>query len=308
MKQRRLFTSGKSTERIVGLPVFIQRGLVNSLTAKTFVNSKINERSGHIIRRIILSLLLVFVVSSATSIYGQNTYTWIGADNADWAVSTNWSPARVTPAATDILQFNSGLVRTITGLRTATIGRFVMSNNTSIILQGMPGNRVLTIGNGAGTDLDIPSGSSLSLEVDVIMAANASAGIGGTLTNTQGFTFNTTNTGVVTTVTGSFINEGDITNASASNLLFQGGSVYEHAQNGGYVPTATWNSASTCLISGITGGDPVSQLYFNSSVFGNVTWNCPSQTGGSSLGTNNPTTIAGTLTIENTDALIALGI
>jgi hypothetical protein len=44
-----------------------------------------------------------------------------------------------------------------------------------------------------------------------------------------------------------------MTGATASNLIFNNNSEYQHNQNGGTVPTASWNSGSVCRITGITG-------------------------------------------------------
>jgi len=43
---------------------------------------------------------------------------------------------------------------------------------------------------------------------------------------------------------------------SAPTWTFNSGSTYTHAQNGGTIPTATWNAASTCNITGITSTAP----------------------------------------------------
>ncbi len=38
-------------------------------------------------KSLVLSLIVLFF---ATVSFAQTTYTWIGADGASWAVSTNW--------------------------------------------------------------------------------------------------------------------------------------------------------------------------------------------------------------------------
>ncbi len=92
-------------------------------------------------------------------VYG--TYTWAGSNNATWAVSTNWSPERLTPTTKDVLQFNDGTTKTITELATETIERFIVSNNTKISLQST-GGATLTIAGGAGDDLVVESGCELN--------------------------------------------------------------------------------------------------------------------------------------------------
>lgn len=53
---------------------------------------------------------------------------------------------------------------------------------------------------------------------------------------------------------GLVVNRGAIT--PLGDLTFDSGSVYDHARDGGDVPSATWNEGSTALFSGITGSAP----------------------------------------------------
>jgi hypothetical protein len=59
------------------------------------------------------------------------------------------------------------------------------------------------------------------------------------------------------------------------SLTFADGSIYEHAQNAGAIPIATWDVGSTCLITGVVADRPTN----TNQDFYNFTWNCPSQTG-----------------------------
>lgn len=230
--------------------------------------------------------------------FAQTTYTWQGADGASWAVSTNWTPTRTTPAANDILQFNAGNTRTITAMPTQTVGRLLILNNTTITLQAAAAN-TLTIGNGTGTDLDVASGSALTMgtNVNITLATNATAAIAGTLNINAGRTYNTNGTTVVTTVTGTLNNAGTVTNTTASKLLFQSGSLYQHNQNAGTIALATWNANSTMEVNGwgaaTTSPGNITQNY------GNVLWNSSGQTGALSLaGALN--IINGNFTVTNT--------
>ena len=97
------------------------------------------------------------------------------------------------------------------------------------------------------------------------------------------------------TVAGTLVNSGTIT--TTGTLIFNSGSTYQHARDAGTIPTATWNAASTCLITGVTSSTLPGGFSQN---FGNLTWNCPGQgTFGNSLANSNYT-ITGTLTIINT--------
>lgn len=97
------------------------------------------------------------------------------------------------------------------------------------------------------------------------------------------------------TITDTIYNQGKL--GGGSNLTFGNGGVYQHAQNGGSIPTATWNTGSSCLITGVTGNAPsnANQNYYN------FTWNCPSQSSSVNIGWQTGVTIAGTLTCTSTN-------
>ena len=72
-------------------------------------------------------------------------------------------------------------------------------------------------------------------------------------------------------VSGILNNQGTVT--VEGGLAFNSGSTYIHATDGGSIPTADWNTTSTCLVTGIASTAPAG---FGQS-FGNFTWNCTSQ-------------------------------
>jgi hypothetical protein len=94
-------------------------------------------------------------------------------------------------------------------------------------------------------------------------------------------------TGVDLTVLGSLVNGGTLTIDSGAVLVVANGGVYEHAQNGGTIPTATWSNGSLCRITGFTGAS--SFAGGGNQNFCNFEWNCPNQTGNASLGFNGDT-------------------
>ena len=91
------------------------------------------------------------------------------------------------------------------------------------------------------------------------------------------------------TVNGSIVNSGTVT--TTGTVVFNSGSSYEHALNGGTVPTATWNAGSICLISGTSSTAPGGL----GQAFANFTWNSAN----TSSATLTSTSIAGNLTISN---------
>ena len=82
---------------------------------------------------------------------------------------------------------------------------------------------------------------------------------------------------------------------SYNNLTVNG--TYQHALNGGTVPTATWASTSTLLITGATGATLPGGL---NQTFNNVTWNWTTQNAAISLGTTNLLNINGAFTVTST--------
>ena len=83
---------------------------------------------------------------------------------------------------------------------------------------------------------------------------------------------------------------------SVSGTMIVNG-IYKHARNGGSIPIATWNTGSTCLITGATANAPSN----TTQNFYNFTWNCPAQSANLSVGWQNGTVIAGTLTVTNSN-------
>ncbi|MFT3676786.1 MAG: T9SS type A sorting domain-containing protein [Chitinophagaceae bacterium] len=203
---------------------------------------------------------LTLILLAAVTGWSQATYTWIGNNNASWQTAASWSPARTTPAATDILLFNAGNTRTITNFPTTqTVGRIHVSNNTNIRLQAPTFTQTLTIGDGSGDDFIIEAGSFFTQDQsmnEIRLAVNATANIAGTYTIENGVGFYLTNSGAVATVTGTIINSnGAINSASAIKLIFNGGT-YVHDINGGTIPTAAWNAGSTLDMAGVTNSWP----------------------------------------------------
>lgn len=80
-------------------------------------------------------------------------------------------------------------------------------------------------------------------------------------------------------------------------LVFDTNTTYEHRRNGGTIPLATWNTGSTCYITGITTTNPTIN---SASAFYNFTWECASQAGNRSFNSN-VRIVNGDLLISNTN-------
>jgi hypothetical protein len=96
-------------------------------------------------------------------------------------------------------------------------------------------------------------------------------------------------------VLGTVVNAGAFDGSAA--LAFGSGSVYRHDQNGGTIPTATWETGSFCEITGTTGSAPAN----SSQDFYNWTWNCPAQSSNLDWGWAN-NTIGGTVRVLSSGA------
>ncbi len=186
------------------------------------------------------------------------TYTWLPTSgNAEWALPSNWSPARNVPFPSDILLFNQGGSSVALNVPTQTVAQIQVSNNTDVSLQATTTNTLSINGASATTNLSIAAGSNFevstssvgTMTLNFITTTGQLASISGTLTTNTNGTFTTTN----------------------STTTFQTGSTYMHNRDGGTIPTATWASGSTLNVSGVTTTSPSSFT----GTFGNLTWSSP---------------------------------
>ena len=77
---------------------------------------------------VVAAVAAVLLASSAFAA----TYTWSGGANASWAAAGSWSPARTTPATSDVLIFNSGGLVTATAVPTQTIAQLTVTASTAV--------------------------------------------------------------------------------------------------------------------------------------------------------------------------------
>jgi hypothetical protein len=165
---------------------------------------------------------------------------------------------------------------------TGTWQRFDGTNWVAAASAPNAGANVITIRNGhtvtvaANTDADqliIDAGGRLNINNGRTLTINAGAGTDMDNSGTVG-------------------NSGTITLNGGATIVHQSGGAYIHSRDGGTIPTATWNAASNCNITGVTGNMPA-QINQN---FGNLTWNCTSQS--SSMAFNTNMAIQGNFTMQ----------
>ncbi len=133
---------------------------------------------------------------------------------------------------------------------------------------------------------------------NVTIASNWTAA-GSWQSSHDGATWFTSSLAPTSAATAINIQSGDIIYATAApsynNLTVDG--TYEHRMTSGTIPTATWNTGSTCLLTTWTSNTAPGGLVQN---FSNFTFNCSGITGFFSCGLTGAFTINDTLTITNT--------
>jgi len=250
-----------------------------------------------------LKYALFFVVFLLTENANSQTNKWDGSTDNNWNTAANWSLNLVPTNAHDVvIDINAAIIVNTN----ATINKLTITSNSTVTFTSSGAGRTITIDN---TGSSIDSGSSLELRGSFFgtwsmtiaySGSNQTMSIAGTLNVTAtGSVYIATNG--LTTVTGTLISSGGTITSTAANLTIASGGIYQHARNGGPIPTATWNAASTCLVTGITNTIPSAGL---GQSFGNFTWNCTGQfaainnLAGASGGL---TTINGNFTVSSTN-------
>lgn len=231
-------------------------------------------------------LIMLFVGQS----FGQ--YNWNGSISNDFTVAANWTPNH-SPAAGDVLTFNTTAPLSIINIGTQTIAGIVVTGGFPVSLEAANPTNILTL-NGA-TPLNISAGSSLLVSTFLTLQLNSAASVGtgtfGIDPNTGGkiiinSTLNLSGSGTlafdVPGTGGTTINPTGIINYTAGSFLcttpgainYLSGATYIHALNGGAIPAATWQNGSFCNITGTTNIAPTG---IDGIDFSNFTWNCGSQ-------------------------------
>lgn len=256
---------------------------------KSLPNSK-----SFFIHLVITSLFLLITVSSFAV-----TKTWAGGlgTGKNWNTGGNWSGG-TAPAAGDDIVFNTPGTITFSTMPAANISYNSLTIDLGSVVTFAGGSAItLTLGGNPDVDFVITGGGSsftLGTNVNITLAASASANISGSFTINAGRTYNTDASLVVTSVFGTVDNLGTITCNSSAKLLFQGGCAYIHDQNGGTIPTATWDVNSYCILSGLTTTHPSG----GNQAFGNLTYNNAGQT--TNLTMANGVSVTNAFTVLNT--------
>lgn len=188
--------------------------------------------------------------------------------------------------------FVSGVTTSICGTYTPTTGASTLTGSTVVFngasLQEIPtdGYVNLQISNSSGDYCTL--GGNISVSGSLVVDA-------GSKLNSDTRTVNIS--GSTSVINGTWKRGNGTFTQSTGSLSFGPTGVYEHNINGGSIPTATWNSGSTCMIIGAASAGPSVASLGQS--FHHFIWNCSGQTSSVSLG-GGLTTINGDFEIRNT--------
>lgn len=194
--------------------------------------------------------------------------------SGDWETPATWSCNCIPDSSLGQITINSNHTVTITTTVT----------HDDIVIQP---NGILTIANGG----------RLIAEVSLVqLVANPP-------TNPLDAKLNIEAGGIVE-------NLGSIQSIQAS-MIFESGSEYQHNQQNGKIPSATWQSGSTCRITGWQSSSSTSSDFKGSlsQSFQNFIWDSPGQGVGNVTFLGSLTTVNGNLIINNTNGnrMVSLG-
>lgn len=223
---------------------------------------------------LVVALTIFFNLSDSKKAIADSNGDYRSKQNGNWSASSswekfngsNWVNASSAPTSADgEITIRSG--HTITLATNATVDQLTVSSGGTLTL-----NANLTLNNGAETDL-VVSGT-LNNSATLTGSASSSIVINGTyILNSGGNT--TLNSSVTITINdgGLYRKDGGSQTTSVNHWIINSGGVYQHNMNGSTLPMGTWNTGSTCHITGVTNSIP-SNLGQN---FFHLIWNCPSQ-------------------------------
>lgn len=244
----------------------------------------------------IISLMIAILFLLQSIISYAATKTWSGGTGAgkNWTTGANWSGGTAPVSGDDIIFNTAGVITFSTMPGNVSYGSLLIQDGTITFAHGSA--MTLTLGSAADPDFEILFAGNLTLgtNVNITLASSAFARISGVFTINAGSTYNTDAASALTTVFGSIVNKGTLTCTTPAKLLMNLGAVYDHSQNGGNIPSATWDSNSTCYISGLTTTHPTG----GNQAFGSLTYDCPGMTANLTMASG--VSVANDFTVQNT--------
>ena len=211
----------------------------------------------------------------------------LGAVSGDYRTNGdgNWSTLGIWQSyngsswvAASSLPTSSNNIITISAGDTVVVSSSITVDQLEILSTGamlVNTGGTLNILNGAGTDIRVDG--TLEVNATFALAASATSTINGIEKVASSGTVTVGSSGRQTIASGGRIirQGGTFPTSTLSSLTIDGGGVFEHAMNGGIVPSATWSAGSTIEVTGVTLTPPTN---INQS-FRNFIWNCLGQSG-----------------------------
>ena len=247
-----------------------------------------------------LALILYFYVSIPKKVYSAAIGDYRSIATGNWNATstwetyngTSWVSASSTPTSTDgVVEIQNG--HTVTIIAAVTVDQIkVNAGGTLNILIG----KTVTLANGASDDLTVNG----SMNINGTLAAQATSTIinNGTMILTSGGANTFAAGSTISINNGALYKAQDNSFTATSNIwTINSGGTFQYDVNGGSLPLATWNTGSTCLVTGITSTPPgnLTQPFYN------FTYNCTGQSATEKL--------SGLLTTVNGDfTMISSGI
>ncbi|PHN02795.1 T9SS type A sorting domain-containing protein [Flavilitoribacter nigricans] len=187
--------------------------------------------------------------------------TWQRFDGFDWFTPTGGQGVPKAEAGQITIQSGTSVTNTTGPALTVTTLTIESGGQLSI-----GSGRQFTVNDGTNEN-DLTINGTLSLAGTLVINGKCLIGTGGSLSGSA--------TAQIT-VNGTMENQNTIDfNGLATAFLFNPGGSYDHAREGGIIPTATWDATSNCFLSGITENVPTGL----NQTFGNFIWNSAGVTG-----------------------------
>ena len=210
------------------------------------------------------------------------------------SVSQNVTLQSSAGATITIINADATPALNINNSRTLTLGGGTASTSVNLVFQTITGatNLAGTLANAAYNTLTINNGQIVTVTGSLTNSNNSVILINGTLNNSGTFL---ANSGTIT-VNGTINNSATVT-GSPSNTSFASGSAYFHNQNGGSIPSSSWDVASNCNVSGLISATLAGGL---NQTFGNLALNCAGLTAPITLTLSGAMIVQGNLLIQGT--------
>ncbi len=248
----------------------------------------------------IVSAVIIFInVTDKRQTFAATSGDYRSKTSGNWSSTGTWEKFNGTSwvAASAVPSYSDGAIEILSG-HTVTLTADVTADQLLVDAGGIitiNSGKYLYTNNGTGSDLVVKgtinvngylSEGLLTTLVDsgtIVNSGTTQIGVGAIFTIASGGRFTNNSGGSIPTILGFW--------------TVNSGGVYQHNLNGSSLPYATWNTGSTCEITGVTNSVPnnLNQTFYN------FTWDCSSQNANCDFA-GNLTSINGNFTVANTGA------